>query len=229
MKPGRRAEPREAHTPQPGTITRVTSQVRDPERVSLFIDGEFALGLPAIEAVKRGLKSGVELTASDIQELLAVDEVERAVQGAITFVSYRPRSEREVRDRLRKRDFSQPAIDLAIERMRGWGYLDDRTFAEWWVGNRAEHRPRGKRLLAGELRSRGVSSEVVGEVLEEAEVDESSAALELARKRLSSLSSLDRQTRERRLAAFLSRRGYGWDVIKPVLKQVFEEVDDQEM
>jgi len=59
------------------------------------------------------LKSGVELSESDIQELLAVDEVERAVQGAITFVSYRPRSEREVCDRLRKRQFSPPAIDQA--------------------------------------------------------------------------------------------------------------------
>ncbi len=194
----------------------------------MFIDGEFALGLPAIEAVKRGLRSGVELSEADIEELLAVDEVERAVQGAITFVSYRPRSEREVRDRLRKRDFSQEAIDQAIERMRGWGYLDDQAFAEWWVGNRTEHRPRGKRLLAGELRSRGVSAEVVGDVLEEAEVDEAGAALELARKRLSSLSSLDRQTQERRLAAFLSRRGYGWDVIKPVLKEVFGELDEDE-
>lgn len=194
----------------------------------MFIDGEFSFGLPAIEAMKRGLKSGVELSEPDIQELLAVDEVERAVTGAIIFVSYRPRSEREVRDRLRKRDFSQPAIDEAIERMRGWGYLDDQAFAEWWVENRAEHRPRGKRLLAGELRSKGVSADVVGEVLEETELDEHSAAFDLARKRLSSLSNLNRQTQERRLAAFLGRRGFGWDVIRPVMKQLFEELDKAE-
>lgn len=194
----------------------------------MFINEEFAFGLPAIEAVKRGLQRGVELSESDIAELLAVDEVERAIQGAITFVSYRPRSEREVRDRLRKRDFSQPAIDAAIERMRGWGYLDDQAFAEWWVGNRAEHQPRGKRALAGELRIRGVSSEVVGEVLEEADLDEHGAALELARKRLPSLSSLDRPTQERRLAAFLGRRGYNWDVIRPVMKEVFAEFEGEE-
>lgn len=228
MSSGRRGERREARTPKPGTISQVTTQVRDPERVSVFIDGEFAFGLPAIEAMRRGLMSGVELSESDIQELLALDEIERATQGAITFVSYRPRSEREVRDRLRKRDFSQPAIDAAIERMRGWGYLDDQAFAQWWVENRAEHRPRGKRLLAGELRSKGVSPDVVGEVLEETELDEYGAALELARKRLGSLSSLDHQTQERRLAAFLGRRGYGWDVIRPVLKELFEEFDETE-
>lgn len=202
--------------------------MRDPERVSVFINGEFAFGLPSIEAVRRGLKSGVELTEEDIGELLAVDEVERAVTGALAFVSYRPRSEREVRDRLRKRDFSQQAIDEAIERMRGWNYLDDQAFAEWWVENREEHRPRGKRLLAGELREKGIAPDVVSDVLDEAGIDESSAALEMARKRLGSLSSLDRPTQKRRLAAFLARRGYGWDVVGPVMKQVFDELDEDD-
>ena len=202
--------------------------MRDPERVNVFIDGAFAFGLPAIEAVRRNLRSGVELTADDIEELLAIDEIERAVQGALAFIGYRPRSEREVRDRLRRREFSQPAIDEAVERMRGWGYLDDQKFAEWWVENRAEHRPRGKRLLAGELRNKGISQDVVGEVLEEAELDEHAAALELARKRIGSLSKLDRPTQERRLAAFLGRRGFGWDVIRPVMKEIFDEFEGEE-
>jgi regulatory protein len=212
----------------PGTISRITVQVRDPERVSLFIDGEFAFGLPAIEVMKRGLKRGDELTQADIEQLLAVDEIERAVTAALTFVSYRPRSEREVRDRLRLRDFSQPAIDQAVERMRGWKYLDDQAFARWWVENRGEHRPRGKRLLAGELRTKGVPSEVINEVIEEAEIDEFPAALEVARKRMGSLSNLDRQAQERRLGSYLARRGYGWDVVGPVLKTLFAEADEAE-
>jgi regulatory protein len=212
----------------PGTISRITAQVRDPERVSLFIDGEFAFGLPAIEVMKRGLKSGDELTQTDIEQLLAVDEIERAVTAALTFVSYRPRSEREVRDRLRLRDFSQPAIDEAVERMRGWMYLDDQAFARWWVENRSEHRPRGKRLLAGELRTKGVSSEVINEVIDGADIDELPAAREVARKRMNSLSGLDRQTQERRLGSYLARRGYGWDVVRPVLKELFSEADDAE-
>lgn len=196
--------------------------------MSLFIDGEFAFGLPAIEVMKRGLKRGDELTQSDIEQLLAVDEIERAVTAALTFVSYRPRSEREVRDRLRLRDFSQPAIDQAVERMRGWEYLNDEEFARWWVENRGEHRPRGKRLLAGELRTKGVSSEVINEVLEAAEIDEFPAALEVARKRMNSLSGLEQQAQERRLGSYLARRGYGWDVVGPVLKTLFSEAEEAE-
>lgn len=218
---------RPAREPKPGKITRITHQVRNPERASIFIDGEFSFGMPAIEVARRGLKSGMDLTATDIQELLAVDEIERAVAAALAFVSYRPRSERETRDRLRQKGYEPPAVEAAIDRMTGWGYLDDEAFARWWVENRAEHRPRGKSLLASELRSKGVAQEITSKVVAGAEIDETGAALDLARKRLRSLSGLDAATRDRRLSAYLARRGFGWDVVGPVLKEVASELDGE--
>ena len=219
---------REPVGPRPGTVTSVSPTQRDPQRVSVFIDGSFAFALPAIEAVNRGLKRGVELDEAAVQELAALAEAEKAVEAAMTFVSYRPRSEREVRDRLRRREFSPPAIDYAIEKMRGWKYLDDRSFAEFWVENRVEHSPKGRRALASELRAKGVDREVVDTVLEETDLSEDVAALELARKRLRSLSGLDEQTQKRRLGAYLGRRGYGWDVVGPVLRELFSGEDEDE-
>lgn len=219
---------REPVVPRPGTVTSVSPTQRDPQRVSVFIDGSFAFALPAIEAVNRGLKRGVELDEAAVQELAALAEAEKAVEAAMTFVSYRPRSEREVRDRLRRREFSPPAIDYAIEKMRGWKYLDDRSFAEFWVENRVEHSPKGRRALASELRAKGVDREVVDTVLEETDLSEDVAALELARKRLRSLSGLDEQTQKRRLGAYLGRRGYGWDVVGPVLRELFSGEDEDE-
>lgn len=218
---------RPAREPKPGKITRVTYQVRNPERASIYLDGEFAFGLPAIEVARRGLVAGMELTAADISELLAVDEIERAVAAALAFVSYRPRSIRETRDRLRQKGYEPPAVDAAIERMTGWGYLDDEAFARWWVENRAEHRPRGRSLLASELRAKGVAQDITSEAVAEAGIDESGAALELARKRIRSLTGLDPATRDRRLTAYLGRRGFGWDVIGPVLKEIAAELDGQ--
>ncbi|MEX1158161.1 MAG: regulatory protein RecX, partial [Thermomicrobiales bacterium] len=199
----------------------MTPTLRDPERMSVFIDGEFAFALPDIVAVGRGLKRGVALTLDDIRELAGIAEGEKATAAALNFVSYRPRSEREVRDRLRRRAFEPESIDYAIEKMRGWRYLDDAKFAEFWVESRAEHSPRGKRALQSELRAKGVEREVVERVLEATDLDENNAALEIARKRLRSLSSYDEETQRRRLSAFLARRGYGWDVVKPVLAELF--------
>ncbi len=217
----------EAREIQPGTISQVTPTQRDPERVSVFIDGAFAFALPAIVAVQRGLRRGVELDEAAVRELEGLAEVERATEAALTFVAYRPRAEREVRDRLRRREFAPAAIDAAIERLRGWRYLDDRAFAEYWVENRAEHAPRGRRALEAELRAKGVDRDVTGDVLEQVELNEEDAALELARKRLPRLAALDEPTQRRRLAAFLGRRGYSWDVIRPVLDRLYgPEGDD---
>jgi regulatory protein len=204
----------------------VQATQRDPERVSIFVDGAFAFALPVIVAVQRSLQRGVELSAEAVEELAGIAEAEKATEAALTFVSYRPRSEREVRDRLRRRQFAPAAIEYAVEKLRGWRYLDDRAFAAYWVENRIEHAPRGRRSLKEELRSKGVDREVAGEVIDQSGLDEQSDALEIARKRLRSLSGLDEQTQRRRLAAFLARRGYGWDVVKPVLEQLLGQVDD---
>jgi regulatory protein len=228
----RPAQPRSTtREPRPlaaGTITKVTPTQRDPERISVFIDGQFAFALPDIIVATRGLKRGVELTLEQVRELAGIAEGEKATAAALTFVSYRPRSEREVRDRLRRKAYEPAAIDYAIEKMRGWRYLDDTAFAEFWVENRAEHAPRGKRALQSELRAKGVDREVVERVLDETDLDEQSAALDIARKRLRSLASYDEETQRRRLAAFLARRGYGWDVVKPTLAHLFGGDAEQE-
>ena len=200
---------------------------RDPERISVFIDGEFVFALPDIIVATRGLKRGLELTLEQVRELAGIAEGEKATAAALNFVSYRPRSEREVRDRLRSKAYEPASIDYAIEKMRGWRYLDDTKFAEFWVESRAEHSPRGKRALQSELRAKGVDREVVERVLDETDLDEGNAALEIARKRLRSLSSYDEETQRRRLSAFLARRGYGWDVVKPVLAELFDGHEEE--
>jgi regulatory protein len=224
---GARRRP-ERPAPEPGEITAIKSQQGDAERVSIFLDGRFAFGLPAIEAAGRGLRVGQSLSEEEIQELLAVDEAAKATQAALSFVAHRPRSVREVADRLRQRGFSSQASERAIQRLQEWEYLDDQAFAEFWVANRAEHRPRGSRLLAQELRRKGIDREVADAVLAELPNSELPDAVKLAHAKLPSLRNLDPATRRQRLAAYLGRRGYGWDVIAPVLREVLDEQDDGE-
>lgn len=212
-------------TSHTGRITEIRDQVRDPERVSLFIDGEFRLGLPRIAVAERNLRVGQILTDDDISELEAVDEVSRAKVHAVRLLAHRPRSTLELRTRLRRNGFSDHAIDAAMERMSELGYVNDEEFAAYWVENRQQHRPRGRRLIASELRSKGISPAVVDNTLDEAEIDEYSEALELAQKRAERLRGLERDVWRRRLAGFLQRRGYGWDVVRRVMDTI-EAADD---
>ena len=214
-----------ARTIRPGTVTAITGQARDPERLNVYLDDKFAFGLDREAAARAGLRVGELLDEARISELRAADEIARATNAALVFLAYRARSEREVRDRLTKKGYAPTAIEAAITRVVDWGYLNDAEFARFWTENRVQNKPRGRRLLEQELRHKGVAPVVVRETLDEAELDDDASALILARDRLrrDAGADLEPAVRQRRLANFLARRGYNYDVIKRVMKQVFDE------
>jgi regulatory protein len=226
----RRRKPDEAQLPQPtlegGTVTDMKSQTRDPERVSIFIDGSFSFGIALEIALAEGVRVGEVLDAERVKALVAKDEVGRATGSALNLLARRPRSSQEVRTRLRQKGFAEPAIDQALERLENWHYVDDADFARYWVENREANRPRGRRLLEQELRHKGVDREIARSAIDAAEPDEFAAALELATGKARSYANLEPQVARRRLAGFLGRRGYGFDVIGPVLQRVFGEQDE---
>jgi len=211
-----------------GTVTEMKSQVRDPERVSVFIDGKFSFGISLEIALTEGVRVGEELDTDRVNALVARDEVGRATGSALNLLARRPRSSQEVRSRLKQKGFAEPAVEEALQRLEGWNYVDDADFARYWVENREANRPRGRRLLEQELRHKGVDREVARSAIDAAEPDEFADALELANGKLRSYSGLDPQVARRRLAGFLGRRGYGFDVIGPVLQRVFGEAESDE-
>lgn len=208
-----------------GTISRIAPQ-RDPERVSIYIDGQFVLGLGAAIAEEQGLRVGQVLSAAEVGALRERDELGKATDKALAFLTSRPRSLREVRDRLKEKEVPPATIEAVVTRLESWGYVGDEGFARYWIENRTVNQPRGKRLLRQELWRKGVERETVDQMLEEAAIDEGGAALALARKRLNQLRALDEQTQRRRLAAFLQRRGYDWPTVKGALDSLFSPSGD---
>ncbi|MGC4105039.1 MAG: RecX family transcriptional regulator [Thermomicrobiales bacterium] len=203
--------------PRPGRITAITPQRHDPERVSIFLDGAFAFGLHAALVLEHGLQPGFDLDEATARDLLAADEIRRAIATALNALAYRARSEGEIAQRLRQKGFEQPSIDATLERLRDWRYVDDHDFASRWIENRQEHRPRSERMLSQELRQKGVDPATIAGTLADAAIDEVADARDLAMKQRAKLSALDPDTQTRRITGFLSRRGYGWDVIRQAL------------
>ena len=205
---------------QGGRVTAIKPQVRHPDRVSVFLDGAFAFGLPAEAAARDGLTVGEEITADRVQTLLGIDEAAKATTAALAFLAHRPRAEREVRDRLRQKGYGPTAIERAIEKLYGWQYLDDADFARTWVENRTTHRPRGPRLLEQELRQKGIDRETARETIAAAAIDETAAALDLARAKLRTYQGQEPTVIRRRLSGYLARRGFSYATVGPVLDRV---------
>ena len=200
-------------------ITALRFQKHNKDRVNVYLDGHFAFGLAAVEAAR--LHVGETLTDEEIVELKMKDAVERAHERALNYLSYRPRSEAEVRRNLRDKDVESAVIDAVIGRLTRSGLLDDREFARYWVDNRAQFNPRGLRGLQHELRQKGVSRDVIDDALASFDVD--AAARKVAEEGARRLSQAAPRDFRRKLQAYMARRGFSYAVIKPLVQEKLEE------
>jgi regulatory protein len=203
-----------------GTITALRFQKRNKDRVNIYLDDRFAFGLAAIEAAH--LKVGQELSDADIAQLQKKDEIERAYERALNFLSYRPRSEAEVRRNLRKKNLEEDVIEVVIERLTRAGLLDDREFARYWVENRLQFKPRGAQALRQELWEKGVPDPIISETIES--VDENDAARRVAEEGARRMAHLEPRDFRRKLSVYMARRGFSYAVIKPLVEEMLETV-----
>jgi regulatory protein len=201
-------------------ITAIEPQQKNPQRVNVYLDGEFAFGLARITA--GWLKVGQELSDEKISVLQADDANELTYQKALHFLSYRPRSSAEVRQNLEKRGTPIALVDETLFRLERAGLVNDRDFAQVWVENRNTFQPRSKSALRFELRRKGLSDEVVQSVLDE-KVDEEALAFEAARKYASRLAGRDWLDFRQKLSGFLTRRGFSYTTITPIVSKVWKE------
>jgi regulatory protein len=202
-------------------ITAITAQKKNPNRVNISLDDEFAFGLSRIVAA--WLRTGQELSDEKIAALQTEDAREVALGKALRFLGYRPRSVQEVRENLQKHEIPENVIEEVLKRLQETNLLNDQQFAQAWVENRSTFRPRSRRALAMELRQKGLDDEVVQDALE-ANVDENALALEAARKHMRKVERLEWPDFRRKLGGFLGRRGFSYEVVAPVLRQVWTEI-----
>lgn len=201
-------------------ITALVTQKRNPNRVNIYLDGEYAFSLARIVAA--WLRVGQELSEEKLKQLQAEDARERAVQQALLFLSYRSRSESEIRQNLRKHEIPDEIIEQTLQRLRQDGLANDDQFAQSWVENRSAFRPRSRRMMAMELRQKGLNDEAVSTALEA--VDDEALAYEAAQKRVLRLKDLEWVDFRKKLSDFLARRGFSYSVISPTVTRIWNEI-----
>jgi regulatory protein len=205
-------------------ITAIVAQKKHPNRVNIHLDGEFAFGLARITAA--WLRVGQELEEKKIEQLQVEDARERALQQALLFLGYRARSESEIRQNLRKHEIPETVIEETLERLRKDGLANDDQFARAWVENRSTFRPRSRRMMALELRQKGLDDEAMQSALED--VDDEALAYEAAQKRAPRLKSLEWSEFRKKLSDFLARRGFPYSVVASVVPRVWKETHIEE-
>lgn len=202
-------------------ITSITPQVKDKERCSIYVDGCFYCGLKLETAVRYRLRVGQHVEPAFLDEIQLENEKAQALDRALTHLSASMKTERAMRDYLRKKGYVDAVCDYVLEKLREYRFVDDVQYCEQYVESAS--RTKGSRLIALELRKKGASEEGIEAALANIEGEE-----EAARRVLEKYMRGKSATREMLAKAYrhLLSKGFGHDIAKEALASLRNEEED---
>lgn len=192
-------------------ITAIKPQEKRKNRASIFLDGSFAFGVSENIVADFGLYAGKELGQKDLETIKDAENLGKAMEKAYRLISFRQRSAKEITERLGEK-FEKATVEKALTKLKDYGYLNDKAFAESWVEERKVKK--GKKALYFELLKKGINKEIIEEVLMNLDVEEEVKNATEAIKKKKTYLNLPEPERRQKITAFLARRGYSYDVIK---------------
>lgn len=197
-------------------ITELKQGVRNPDRVNVYVDGKFSFSLDISQVVDFGIKVGLLISAEQLEEFKKASEFGKLYQRTLEWVLLRPRSEKECRDYLYKKIFEKKLdknyIDRIIEKLKAKKYLDDFRFAEYYVENRFSKKGVSLKRLKMELMKKGVSKEIIEEVLAGTDRNDREELLKIIAKKRS------RYTDEDKFIQYLCRQGFQYDLVRELVR-----------
>ena len=202
--------------PRVPVITSIKPQ-KNKKRVNIYLDGKFGFGLDLENFVKLGLTVEQELTEERINEIVKLAEFQKTYEKITKFATLRPRSEKEIKDWLKKKKVHQSLHKELFNRLKRLELVDDKKFARWWVEQRLNFRPRSKRAMVYELKNKGISKEIIEEIFSIQRIDEEKIAEKLLKSKNYRWRNLPGAEARKKMAAFLQRKGFGWPIIKKAL------------
>lgn len=206
-------------------ITSIEVQSRNDDRVSVFVDGAFAMGIHKSVAAKHGLTEGQPLTEEREARIDEDESLVQAKQTALNYLAHKPRTEQEVRQRLEREDVAPPIVDDVMARMQDLGYVDDAAYAEDYVRNRFQSKQYGPRRIQNELAKRGIDRTQAERAVERFfdDHDATAAAWSHAEKRWPTIARDDNpQRRKQKLYRYLVRRGFASDTVYRIIDEMTE-------
>jgi regulatory protein len=198
-------------------ITDIRQQKRTATRYSIYLDGQYSFALPDLELSIGNLRVGQELTAAEVQNWQDHSLESKAYNLSLGYISYRPRSRREVTDYLRRKDYEPELIERVEQRLEEYHFIDDAEFAAAWIRHRQSLRPRSRRALEAELVLKGVARDTIaGALAELGDEGQDQMLVDLIEKKRSHTRYQDPD----KLMQYLARQGFGYDQIKKALARL---------
>ena len=215
-------------------ITDIKQVVKNPNRANIFVNGKYRFSLDIFQLTQLNIKIGAKFSKVEIENLEQQSEFGKLYALALNYCLMRPHSEKEIRDYLwkktlnrklknrktgefyEKKGVSKLSVDQVLDRLIEKKYINDEKFARFWVENRNQRKGSSIKKLKSELFSKGVSSEIIEQILSESSRNDGEEIQKIIAKKAK------KYTDEKKLVAYLARQGFSYDEIKrAILKEEF--------
>lgn len=195
-------------------ITDIKQQVKRQHRYNVFIDGKYTFSLSGEQLLESGIRKNQEITVQELDQLKNQSEFGKVYEKTLNLLSYRSRSEWELRDYLKRKNQAPALTNKILNKLSERGYVDDEQFARRWVENRRLLKPISARKLAQELSQKHIDRQIIDKVLQEDETDELDELRKLVARKAK------RYPDQQKLMAYLARQGFNYQDIKTVLDEL---------
>ncbi len=198
-------------------ITSVDRNKKNKDKLSVYIDDKYCFSIDEEDFLRLNLYEKREVSEEEISYIKNGVNYRSAKAAAVKFLSLKHRCEKEIRNKLEAEGFDEDIIDSAVEELKAMGYINDRIYAQKYIHDRSKLKPKSKKFLRLELRNRGVSDNIIDEVMEEWDTDEDAVAFGLAKKKFGKYDIKDEKV-VKKIYSFLQHRGYSFETIETVVK-----------
>ena len=212
-------------------ITDIKQAVKNQNRANIFVNGKYRFSLDIFQLTQLNVKIGSKFTKTEIENLEQQSEFGKLYSLALNYCLIRPHSKKEISDYLwkktlnrklknhktgefyEKKGVSKISVEQVLSRLIEKKYIDDEKFAKFWVENRNQRKGSSIKKLKSELFSKGVSSDIIEQVLSESNRNDEDEIQKIIAKKAK------RYTDEQKLIAYLARQGFSFDEIKKALSK----------
>jgi len=201
-------------------ITSIEPQKKRKGRFNVFLDGEFAFGADKETVYDFGLRKNDDLTEEKMKEITDYDELNFGKKIAFSFLNYKPRTEKEIRKKLKEKKISEASIEKVITILKNLKYLDDSKYAKMYLEEKLANNPKGKRVIAMKLAEKGINKEVIKSVIDKEynEDTETQKAKELLAKYIKKVRAKSEMDKRQKCYRYLLSRGFDYEIVKEVCK-----------
>lgn len=197
-------------------ITSIKQQVKNAERVSVFIDGKYSFSLSLDELINQKLKNDMQLNPAQIKQLKKISADGKLRQRALEWVMNRPHSIREFKDYMYRKKAEPDLTEKLISEFSDKKYLDDEKFAAWFIELQVR-RTKSNRAIRAELFKKGISGEVADSAMESQAVSEESRLKTLVAKKSQLLKY---KKNPPKLAKYLTSQGFSYNDVRSELEKM---------